>query len=160
MHISRCYFCSGPCYPGHGTMFVRNDSKTFRFCRSKCNKNFKIKRNPRKVKWTKAFRKASGKEMVIDSTFEFEKRRNVPVRYDRNLMATTIKAMKRVQEIRAKRERAFYKNRVMSVKKETEKADDIRVLEQNIELAPLEAKKRYQAAKVEEEQVQSMDMED
>ncbi|CAO3639060.1 unnamed protein product [Cunninghamella echinulata] len=119
-----------------------------------------MKRNPRKVKWTKAFRKASGKEMVIDSTFEFEKRRNVPVRYDCNLMATTLKAMKRVQEIRAKRERAFYKSRVMPVKKATEKADDIRVLEQNIELAPLEAKKRYQAAKVQEEQNQSMDMED
>ncbi|KAI8089717.1 ribosomal protein L24e-domain-containing protein [Halteromyces radiatus] len=159
MHISRCYFCSGPCYPGHGTMFVRNDSKTFRFCRSKCNKNFKMKRNPRKVRWTKAFRKASGKEMVIDSTFEFEKRRNVPVRYDRNLMATTLKAMKRVQEIRSKRERAFFKNR-MAGKKEIEKADDIRQLEQNIELAPLEAKKRYQAAKVEQETVQNMDMEE
>ncbi|KAI9243555.1 ribosomal protein L24e-domain-containing protein [Phascolomyces articulosus] len=159
MHIDRCYFCSGPCYPGHGTMFVRNDSKTFRFCRSKCHKNFKMKRNPRKVRWTKAFRKASGKEMVIDSTFEFEKRRNVPVRYDRNLMATTVKAMKRVQEIRAKRERVFYKNR-MSGNYEKEKADDIRVVQQNIELAPLEAKKRLQAAKVEEEKVETMEMDE
>ncbi|KAI8990124.1 ribosomal protein L24e-domain-containing protein [Pilobolus umbonatus] len=159
MHITRCYFCSGPCYPGHGTMFVRNDSKTFRFCRSKCHKNFKMKRNPRKVRWTKAFRKASGKEMVIDSTFEFEKRRNVPVRYDRNMMATTIKAMKRVQEIRAKRERAFYKNR-MAGNKDKEKEDDIRVVEQNIELAPLESKKKIQAIKTEKAKVDTMDMED
>ncbi|KAI8145167.1 ribosomal protein L24e-domain-containing protein [Fennellomyces sp. T-0311] len=159
MHIDRCYFCSGPCYPGHGTMFVRNDAKTFRFCRSKCHKNFKMKRNPRKVRWTKAFRKASGKEMVIDSTFEFEKRRNVPVRYDRNLMATTVKAMKRVQEIRAKREKVFYKNR-MAGNYEREKADDLRVVQQNIELAPLEAKKRLQAAKVEGEKVESMEMDE
>lgn len=92
-----------------------------------------------------------------DSTFEFEKRRNVPVRYDRNLMATTVKAMKRVAEIRARRERAFYKNR-MADKHEKEKAEDIRVVQQNIELAPLEARKRFQAAKIEEEKVEQMDM--
>ena len=46
-----------------------------------------------------------------DSTIDFEKRRNVPVRYDRELVQTTIKAMKRIQEIRTKRERAFFKNR-------------------------------------------------
>ncbi len=70
-----------------------------------------MKRNPRKVKWTKAFRRANGKDMIIDSTLEFEKKRNTPVRYDRDLMTSTLKAMKRVQEIKAKRERAHYKNR-------------------------------------------------
>ena len=48
-----------------------------------------MKRNPRKVRWTKAFRKAAGKEMTVDSTLEFEKRRNVPVRYDREPVSYT-----------------------------------------------------------------------
>lgn len=97
-------------------MFVRNDSKCFRFCRPKCHKAFVKKRNPRKVKWTKAFRKAAGKEMKVDSTFEFEKRRNAPVRYDRELMAATLRAMKRVDEIKQAREERFYRNRMRNVR--------------------------------------------
>jgi large subunit ribosomal protein L24e len=46
-----------------------------------------------------------------DSTIEFEKRRNIPVRYDRELMQTTIATMKRVAEIKKKREHAFWRNR-------------------------------------------------
>lgn len=112
MRVQSCYFCSGPVYPAHGIMFVRNDSKEFRFCRSKCHKNFKMKRNPRKVRWTKAFRKAAGKEMVIDTTLTFAARRNVPVKYNRDQVQKTLQAMERVNEIRRKRELAFYKNRM------------------------------------------------
>jgi len=122
MRIDKCYFCSKSVYPGHGSQFVRNDAKVFRFCTSKCHKNFKMKRNPRKVRWTKAFRKAAGKEMTIDSTFEFEKRRNIPVRYDRELLQTTMKVMKRVAEIKAKREARFYKNRIAIGKEKNRKA--------------------------------------
>jgi len=75
-----------------------------------------MKRNPRKVRWTKAFRKAAGKEMTIDSTIDFEKRRNVPVRYDRELVTTTIKAMKRVGEIKQRREHAFWKHRMAAAR--------------------------------------------
>ncbi|EGF83516.1 hypothetical protein BATDEDRAFT_85053 [Batrachochytrium dendrobatidis JAM81] len=158
MRLEKCYFCSTTCYPGHGVMFVRNDSKTFRFCSSKCHKNFKMKRNPRKVKWTKAFRRAAGKEMTVDSTLEFEKRRNIPVRYDRELMATTIKAMKRVQQIKSKRERVFFKQR-MTGKKEREMAESLKSLHQNIELvdAP-ELKQKLMEHKLAETPIQK-DME-
>jgi len=75
-----------------------------------------MKRNPRKVRWTKAFRRAAGKEMTIDSTIDFEKRRNVPVRYDRELVTTTLKAMKRVGEIKQRREHAFWKHRMAAAR--------------------------------------------
>ncbi|ERE69307.1 putative ribosome biogeneis protein RLP24-like protein [Cricetulus griseus] len=89
-----------PIYPGHGMMFVHNDWNLFRFCKSKCHKNFKKKRDPRKVRWTKAFWKAAGKELTADNSFEFEKRRNEPVRYQRELWSKTIDAMKRIEEIK------------------------------------------------------------
>jgi len=52
--------------------------------------------------------------MTIDATFEFEKRRNIPVRYDRELVQTTMKAMKRVAEIKKRREHMFWKHRMMA----------------------------------------------
>ncbi|CUM54546.1 Ribosome biogenesis protein RLP24 [Debaryomyces fabryi] len=133
MRVYSCHFCSSPVYPLHGIMFVRNDAKEFRFCRSKCHHAFKQRRNPRKLRWTKAFRKAAGKELVVDSTLTFAARRNVPVRYNRDLVATTLKTMARVEEIRQKRERAFYKNR-MRGNKDKKLALDRRLVEQNPQL--------------------------
>mmetsp|Transcript_5133 Transcript_5133/g.7906 ORF Transcript_5133/g.7906 Transcript_5133/m.7906 type:complete len:178 (-) Transcript_5133:169-702(-) len=141
MRIEKCYFCSSPCYPGHGMVFVRNDSKQFRFCRSKCHRNFNKKRNPRKVAWTKAYRKTRGKEMAVDSTFEFEKRRNRPVKYDRDLMGKTILAMHKVQEIKEKREERFFANRMKDANAEKKKQARVEI-EKSIELlAPAVAKR-------------------
>lgn len=92
-----------------------------------------MKRNPRKVRWTKAFRKAHGKELTADSTMEFERRRHRPVKYDRGLMAATIRAMQRVAEIKSAREKRFYEER-MKGNKAREKASALRDLKQNIEL--------------------------
>ena len=79
-----------------------------------------------------------------DSTFDFEKRRNRPVKYDRELMANTLKVMKRVAEIKKKREAVFYKNR-MKVKKSVEKLQNKIEIGQSIDLiAPATSVNRAQ----------------
>lgn len=140
-------------------MFVRNDAKEFRFCRSKCHKAFKQRRNPRKLKWTKAFRKAAGKELVVDSTLTFAARRNVPVRYNRDLVATTLKAMSRVEEIRQRRERAFYKNRMRGNKDKQILADKKLVAENEVLLKMREVELRRKAERLAAKE-SAMDVED
>ena len=73
--------------------------------------------------------------MVVDSTLAFAARRNVPTRYNRNLVATTLKAMQRVSEVRARRERAFYKQR-MQGNRERAMAADRKLVEENQHLLP------------------------
>lgn len=85
-------------------------------------------------RWTKAFRKAHGKELTVDSTFQFERLRHTPIKYNRELMGKTIQAMQRIAEIKAKREKRFWAER-MKDKIKNQKAEALRDLAQNIELA-------------------------
>ena len=133
VRIEKCSFCGGPVYPGHGTMFVRNDCKTFRFCKSKCRKFWMKKKNPRKFRWTKAFRAAMGKDLVVDNVYDFETRRNRPVKYDRDLMETTLRTMRLIDEIRQKREEAHWERR-MQVSAAIETRQKLFDIAQNIEL--------------------------
>ncbi|XP_030928449.1 probable ribosome biogenesis protein RLP24 [Quercus lobata] len=133
MRIEKCWFCSSTIYPGHGIQFVRNDAKIFRFCRSKCHKNFKMKRNPRKVKWTKAYRRLHGKDMTQDSTFEFERKRNRPERYDRNLTENTLKAIKTIDKVRSRREAKHIETRKKGKKAQLMR-EAVKELEQSISL--------------------------
>jgi large subunit ribosomal protein L24e len=72
---------------------------------------------------------------VVDSTLTFAARRNVPVRYNRDDMQKTLKAMERVSEIRQKRERVFYKKR-MAGNLERERAANRKLVAENEHLLP------------------------
>ena len=49
-----CSFCGNEIEPGTGKLYVKKDGNVLYFCKNKCQKNMlKLKRIPRKVKWTK-----------------------------------------------------------------------------------------------------------
>lgn len=49
--------------------------------------------------------------MQQDTTFEFERRRNRPERYNRDVVDQTLKAIKKIEEVRRKRESKFWESR-------------------------------------------------
>ncbi len=63
--------------------------------------------------WARAaYRKLAGKELAEDATFELERKRNRPEKYDRQVVAKTIQAMQRIDEIRTRRQERFYEKRM------------------------------------------------
>lgn len=72
---------------------------------------------------------------LSDQSLTFAARRNIPLRYNRDHVSTTLKAMQRITEIRAKRERRFYKER-MAGNKEKERAADRKLVAENEHLLP------------------------
>lgn len=55
----KCSFCNKIIAPGTGKMFVKLDGSIYFWCSSKCEKNFKLGRNPKKEKWSAKSRKKS-----------------------------------------------------------------------------------------------------
>jgi len=49
----KCSFCKENVLAGRGKMFVRNTGEVFYFCCSKCEKNFMMRREPKKRKWSR-----------------------------------------------------------------------------------------------------------
>merc|ERR1712139_198625 len=76
------------------------------------------------MKWTKAYRKTHGKELMYDTTLDFEKRREEPVKYNRDLYVKTVQAMGRIQEIKQAREKRFKNARIKDAKRRNVEAID------------------------------------
>lgn len=51
--MSVCCFCGNELKPGTGTLYIKKDGKPSYFCSSKCQKNARLGREGRRVKWTK-----------------------------------------------------------------------------------------------------------
>lgn len=110
------------------------------------------------------YRKLAGKELTVDPCFEFEKRRNVPTKYDREMWTKTVDAVKRINEIKERREKHFVMERL---RKGTQREihNDVRDVQKNIALirAPEGIRKKdkegeqNKTMEVEEEEIEYMD---
>ena len=49
--MGRCVYCKTDIKPGRGITYVEASGKIGDFCSAKCRRNFKLKRDPKKVKW-------------------------------------------------------------------------------------------------------------
>merc|ERR1712224_724380 len=76
------------------------------------------------MRWTKAYRKTHGKELMYDSTLDFEKRREEPVRYNRDLYIKTVQAIGKIEKIKKDREKRFKNARIKDAKQRNVNAID------------------------------------
>ena len=57
--MAKCSFCNNVIEKGTGKLYVEKSGKLLSFCSMKCEKNLlKLKRKPRKTKWTREYQKA------------------------------------------------------------------------------------------------------
>ncbi|MDD5192600.1 MAG: 50S ribosomal protein L24 [Candidatus Nanoarchaeia archaeon] len=61
-----CSFCKRHYEFPRGLTIFQLDGKTIHFCSSKCRRNNKLKRDPRKVNWVKRQKKASKSEKTAE----------------------------------------------------------------------------------------------
>lgn len=118
MRIHNCNFCSAPVYPGHGLMLIRNDSTTFKFCKSKCRKAHNRKWHPIKTRWTKAYRTFHKKE-----SYKLQNTVTDLNQYDRQVYLNVLKMMPQLQHLDATQRKAQIHKRIMEIKEMNKEID-------------------------------------
>merc|ERR1711976_709388 len=74
-------------YPGHGKTMVRTDGKTFVFLNAKCERGYRLKRNPREVRWTILYRRKHKKGMDEETA---KKRTRRTQKYQRAIVGASL----------------------------------------------------------------------
>ncbi|KAF8483573.1 60S ribosomal protein L24 [Russula ochroleuca] len=116
-------FCNYKIYPSKGRLFVRGDSKIFRFGTSKSESLFLQRKNPRKIAWTVPYRRMHKKGITEEVA---KKRSRRTVKHQRGIVGADIAAIvaKRTQSVQvrtAQRIAAISKAKAEKKEKEAKK---------------------------------------
>lgn len=103
-----------------------------------------------------------GKELAIDPSFEFEKRRNEPIKYRREVWNKAVEAMKKVNKIKDKRQGAYIMQRLRKGR-ELEEERDVKEVQRDLSLikspaAGLRANKQMESEDVSDKEEEQMEV--
>ncbi|KAI8869359.1 hypothetical protein GQ42DRAFT_136129 [Ramicandelaber brevisporus] len=119
MKLEICAFSGKKIYPGHGILYVRSDSRSFRFVDSKSKNLFLNAKNPRKLHWTALYRRMNRKGITTEAA---KKRTRRTVKAQRAIVGTSLDAIK-AQRAQAPEVRAAARQAAISAAKDKKKAD-------------------------------------
>lgn len=108
-------FSGSKIYPGRGTLFVRGDSKVFRFQNSKSASLFHQRKNPRRIAWTVLFRRHHKKGITEESA---KKRSRKTVKHQRAIVGASIELIKERRALKPEQKKA---NKAEAIKADKEK---------------------------------------
>ncbi|WFD26109.1 60S ribosomal protein L24 [Malassezia nana] len=90
MKVEICSFSNRKIYPGKGRLYVRGDSKVFRFNGSKSESLFHQRKNPRKIAWTVLYRRMHKKGITEETS---RKRTRRTVKAQRGVVGASLDAI-------------------------------------------------------------------
>lgn len=90
MKVETCAFSQRKIYPSKGKLFVRGDSKIFRFVSSKNESLFLQRKNPRKIAWTIVYRRMHKKGITEEIA---KKRSRKTVKHQRGIVGASLDAI-------------------------------------------------------------------
>ncbi|BGP42951.1 60S ribosomal protein L24 [Rhodotorula kratochvilovae] len=90
MKVEFCNFSGYKIYPGKGKLYIRSDSKIFRFVTSKEESLFLQRKNPRKIAWTVVYRRVNKKGVSEEVA---KKRSRKTVKHNRGIVGADAAAI-------------------------------------------------------------------
>ncbi|EEQ37044.1 putative 60S ribosomal protein [Clavispora lusitaniae] len=118
MKIEIDSFSGSKIYPGRGTLFVRGDSKVFRFQSSKSASLFHQRKNPRRVSWTVLYRRHHKKGISEETS---KKRTRRTVKHQRPIVGASLEFIKEKRNQKPAERKATREQR-LALAKEAAKA--------------------------------------
>ncbi|KAA8904210.1 hypothetical protein TRICI_005585 [Trichomonascus ciferrii] len=113
-------FSGAKIYPGRGRLFVRGDSKVFRFQSSKSESLFLQRKNPRRIAWTVVYRRQHKKGITEEVA---KKRSRRAVKSQRAVVGATLDVIKERRAMKPEARQAARQQAVKAAKEKKKEAE-------------------------------------